>query len=146
MLISFSWCSFTCLSFAWPIYILFSLRFSTGLWRCLALPIEAKLQDRTLQMDILPMPPDTSKTQDGRWTVLPSDHSSLKGGFPIGIMNICRSPTFRQSFRAEETWSNIKHAFCMLCVCVEFCKHFLRKSRSSNNLALSGFANLKFEL
>lgn len=67
-------------------------------------------------MDILPMPPDTSKTQDGRWTVLPSDHSSLKGGFPIGIMNICRSPTFHQSFRVEETWRNIKHAFCMLCV------------------------------
>ena len=91
-------------------------------------------------MDILPMPPDTSETQDGRWTVLPSDHSSLKGGFPIGIMNICRSPTFRQSFHIEET----RLLYDVCCVCVDFCKHFLRKPRSSNNLALPRFANIFF--
>lgn len=48
-------------------------------------------------------------------------------------------------------WRNVKKQetrlpYVVCCVCVEFCEHFLRKSRSSNNLALLRFANLKFEL
>ena len=59
-------------------------------------------------------------------------------------MNICRSPTFSQSFHVEEH-EETRLLYVVCCVCVDFCKHFLRKPRSSNNLALPGFTNLKFE-